>query len=212
MTCSARAPTPTLIAIDTTSDTLVDLGDGRLRATAGRWSAINPVSGPGALAYDPHDRDRWAVSWCSRRAAIRHRRRTAAPARSSKREIEFKSTSAPDTRTELLDLTTQRVPEQPHRTSTRTTRIVQLDTAYHVGPHDNDARGRPSPTRPTRSSTTARAPARRHGHYAADGGFDRLRASSPSPCRTGPSPCSDSNPFQLTSGFHRRGGPVPPAP
>ena len=189
------ATTPTVIAIDTMNDTLIDLngtapGDG--------WPLVgyNPIQGPGALAYDP-------LTGASGRLLILEAGCNTVDADGGagalvKREVESLDLSA-GTATELLDLTTQAFPSGLTYISASQA-IVQLDTAYVWNP-TTTALGAAIPNAPDAfvydgvgnllgvSSS-----------YGADGGFEGYAVVSVS-VPAGTVTNLGTNPFTLTGGF-----------
>jgi len=189
------ATTPTVIAIDTMNDTLVDLNGA---APGDGWPLVgyNPIQGPGALAYDP-------VTGASGRLLILEAGCNTADADGGagalvKREVESLDLSA-GTATELLDLTAQAFPGGLTYISASQA-IVHLDTAYLW-----------NPTTTTLGAAIPNAPDSFvydgvgnllgvNSNYGADGGFEGYAVVSVA-VPAGTVTNLGSNPFTLTDGF-----------
>jgi hypothetical protein len=187
--------TPTVVAIDTATDTLVDLNGA---APGHGWPLVgyNPVQGPGALAYDP------ATGSSGRLLVLEAGCNTAASDGGAgalvKREVESVDLAA-GTATELLDLTAQAFPSGLTYIDA-THAIVQLDTAYLW-----------NPTTTTLGAAIPNAPDAFvydgvgnllgvTGSYAADGGFEGYAVVSVA-VPAGTVTTLGSDPFTLTGGF-----------
>jgi hypothetical protein len=121
--------TPTVIAIDTTNDTLVDLNGS---APGNGWPLVgySPVLGPGGIAYDP-------LTGSNGRLLVLEAGCNDATADGGagalvKREVEAVDLAA-GTAQELLDLTSQAFPSALTYIDAHDA-IVQLDTAYKWDP------------------------------------------------------------------------------
>jgi hypothetical protein len=191
--CSST--TPTVVAIDTTSDTLVDLNGS---AAGHGWPLVgfSPTFGPGALAYDamtgPAGRLLVLDAGCYDTTS------DGGVGALTKREVESVDLSTGQA-TELLDLTSQGFPSgltyiDAHHA------IVQLDTAYVW-----------DPTTTTLGAAIPNAPdafvydgagnlVGVTGEYAADGGFEGYDVVSVT-VAGGTVTQLGTNPFTLTGGF-----------
>jgi hypothetical protein len=191
--CSST--TPTVVAIDTTSDTLVDLNGS---AAGHGWPLVgfSPAFGPGALAYDATTGTNGRLlvldAGCYGTAS------DGGVGALTKREIESLDLST-GAATELLDLTSQGFPSgltyiDAHHA------IVQLDTAYLW-----------DPTTTTLGAAIPNAPDAFvydgmgnllgvTGEYGADGGFEGYDVVSVT-VPGGTVTQLGSNPFTLTGGF-----------
>jgi hypothetical protein len=187
--------TPTVVAIDTTSDTLVDLNG----AAAGHgWPLVgfSPLLGPGALAYDGQTgaNGRLLVldAGCYGKAA------DGGVGALTKREVESIDLGT-GAATELLDLTTQAFPSGLTTIDAHHA-IVQLDMAYMW-----------DPTTTTLGAAIPNAPdafvydgagnlVGVKGNYGGDGGFEGYDVVSVT-VAGGTVTKLGSNPFTLTGGF-----------
>ena len=187
--------TPTVVAIDTTSDTLVDLNGA---APGHGWPLVgfSPTFGPGALAYDPQTgaSGRLLVldAGCYAKAS------DGGVGALTKREVESLDLGTGQAQ-ELLDLTSQGFPSgltyiDAHHA------IVQLDTAYLW-----------DPTTTTLGAAIPNAPDAFvydgvgnllgvTSSYGADGGFEGYAVVSVT-VPAGTVTTLGSNPFTLTGGF-----------
>jgi hypothetical protein len=191
--CSST--TPTVIAINTSTNTLVDLNGS---AAGNGWPLVgfSPAFGPGALAYDSQTgaMGRLLVldNGCYATAA------DGGVGALTKREVEQVDLGT-GTATKLLDLTTQAFPSgltyiDAHHA------IVELDTAYQW-----------DPTSTTLGAAIPNAPDAFvydgvgnllgvTSNYAADGGFEGYSVVSVA-VPSGTVTMLGSNPFSLTGGF-----------
>jgi hypothetical protein len=187
--------TPTVVAIDTATNTLVDLNDA---GPGHGWPLVgyNPIQGPGALAYDP------ATGASGRLLVLEAGCNTTATdggvGALVKREVESLDLAAGKA-TELLDLTSQQFPEGLTYIDASHA-IVQLDTAYLW-----------NPTTMTLGAAIPNAPDAFvydgvgnllgvTSSYAADGGFEGYAVVSVA-VPGGAVTTLGSNPFTLTGGF-----------
>jgi hypothetical protein len=187
--------TPTVVAIDTTNDTLVDLNGA---APGHGWPLVgySPLLGPGALAYDP-------LTGASGRLLVLDAGCNLSATDGGvgalvKREVESVDL-ATGTAQELLDLTSQAFPEgltyiDAHHA------VVELDTAYSWDP----TTPAPGPAIPNAPDAFVYDGAGNllgvKGNFDADGGFagyDVVSVSLPAGTVTK----LGSNPFTLTGGF-----------
>jgi hypothetical protein len=187
--------TPTVVAIDTMTDTLVDLNGS---AAGNGWPLVgfSPVFGPAALAYDAQtgtngrllvlDAGCYALAGDGGVGAL------------TRREVESLDLST-GTATELVDLTTQAFPGgltyiDAHHA------IVQLDTAYVWDP-TTTMLGAAIPNAP--DAFVYDGAGNLLGvtsDYGADGGFEGYAVVSVA-VATGTVTTLGSNPFMLTTGF-----------
>ncbi|HEY4015214.1 MAG TPA: hypothetical protein VGM06_17845 [Polyangiaceae bacterium] len=191
--CSST--TPTVVAIDTTSSTLVDLNGS---AAGHGWPLVgfSPVFGPGALAYD-------AMTGSSGRLLVLDAgcygvAGDGGVGALTKREVESVDLSSGQA-TELLDLTSQAFPTSLTYIDAHHA-IVQLDTAYAWDP-TTTMLGAAIPNAPDAfvydgvgnllGVTSS---------YGADGGFEGYSVVSV-PVAGGTVTMLGSNPFTLTNGF-----------
>jgi len=187
--------TPTVVAIDTTTDMLVDLNGS---AAGSGWPLVgfSPVFGPAALAYDAQTGTKGRLlvleAGCYGTAG------DGGVGALTRREIESLDLST-GTATELLDLTTQAFPGgltyiDAHHA------IVQLDTAYVWDP-TTTMLGAAIPNAP--DAFVYDGAGNLLGvtsDYGADGGFEGYAVVSVA-VATGAVTTLGSNPFTLTSGF-----------
>jgi hypothetical protein len=187
--------TPTIVAIDTTSDTLVDL-NGAAPGHGWPLAGYSPVFGPGALAYD-------ALTGASGRLLVLDAGcyPTAADGGVGalvRREIEAVDLATGQA-TELLDLTAAAFPTSVTYLDAHDA-IVQLDTAYAWDPTTTTL-GAAIPNAPDAFAYDG------HGNlvgvsaqYGGDGGLSGYAVLSVSVADGGVTTLG-SNPFTLTNGF-----------
>jgi hypothetical protein len=191
------ATSPTVVAIDTTHDTLVDLNGGDGAGSKG-WplSGYNPVLGPAAIAFDPSTGTSGRLlvleAGCNEVAG------DGGVGALVKRQVESIDLATGKTSL-LLDLTAAEFPQSLTYIDAHHA-IVQTDTAYEW-----------DPTTTTLGAAIASAPDSfaydGAGHlvgltsnYAADGGFEGFSVLSV-PVDGGTVTTLGTNPFTLTNGF-----------
>jgi hypothetical protein len=187
--------TPTVIAIDTTHDALVDL-NGAAPGNGFPLGGFDPILGPGAIAFDPSTGTSGRLlvleAGCNEVAA------DGGVGALVKREVEAIDL-ATGTATELLDLTAGGFPGSLTYIDAHHA-IVQTDTAYAW-----------DPTTTTLGAAVANAPdsfaydgagnlVGLDSNYAADGGFEGFSVVSV-PLDGGAPETLGTNPFTLTNGF-----------
>jgi hypothetical protein len=187
--------TPTVVAIDTTSDTLVDLNGS---AAGNGWPLVgySPLFGPGALAYD-------ATTGAAGRllvldAGCYAKATDGGVGALTKREVESVDL-ATGAAAELLDLTSQAFPSSLTYIDAHHA-VVQLDTAYAWDP-TTTALGAAIPNAP--DAFVYDGAGNLLGvtsSYAADGGFEGYDVVSVT-VSAGTVTKLGSNPFTLTGGF-----------
>ena len=187
--------TPTVIAIDTTTDTLVDLNG---TAPGNGWPLVgyNPILGPGALAFDPLTGPSGRLLVLD--AGCNLTDSDGGAGALAKREVESIDLSTGQA-TQLLDLTAAAYPSSLTYIDAHHA-IVQLDTAYAWDPATTTL-GAAIPNAPDAFAYDGQ------GHllgvttqYGTDGGLSGYAVLSVSVADGGVTQLG-ANPFVLTNGY-----------